>query len=155
MKSGAAEVHAPVYSHLTYDVIPDESVLVRQPDVLLVEGLNVLQPPRTRSDGRSSLAVSDFFDVSIYVDAALSDVRRWYVERFLNLRQTAFADPSSYFHRFAGLTDSEARATATAIWSEVNEPNLIQNILPTRGRATLVLQKGPDHSVRRVRLRKL
>ncbi len=155
VKSGASEAHAPVYSHLTYDVVPDESVLVRHPDVLIVEGLNVLQPPRTRSDGRSSLAVSDYFDVSIYVDAALPDVRRWYVERFLSLRRTAFADPTSYFHRFAALTDPEARATATAIWTEVNEPNLVQNILPTRDRATLVLQKGPDHSVRRVRLRKL
>jgi len=154
VKSGAVEAHAPVYSHLTYDVIPDQSIVVRRPDVLLVEGLNVLQPPRARSDGRSSLAVSDLFDVSIYVDATLADVRRWYVERFLSLRQTAFADPTSYFHRFAGLTDSEARATATTIWSEVNEPNLLQNIRPTRGRATLVLQKGPDHSVRRVRLRK-
>lgn len=155
VKSGAAHAHAPVYSHLTYDVVPGDSVLVSRPDVLLVEGLNVLQPPRTRSDGRSSLAVSDFFDVSIYVDAALADVRRWYVERFLSLRQTAFADPTSYFHRFAGLSDSEARATATAIWTEVNEPNLVQSIRPTRGRATLVLQKGPDHSVRRVRLRKI
>ena len=136
-------------------MVPGTSVPVRRPDVLLVEGLNVLQPPRTHGDGRSSLAVSDFFDVSIYVDAALPDVRRWYVERFLALRQTAFADPGSYFHRFAGLTDPEARTTATAIWTEVNEPNLVQNILPTRGRATLVLQKGPNHSVRRVRLRKL
>jgi type I pantothenate kinase len=155
VKSGAPEVRAPVYSHLSYDVVPGQHVLVRRPDVLLVEGLNVLQPPRTHSDGRSSLAVSDFFDVSVYVDAALSDVRRWYVERFLRLRETAFADPASYFHRFAGLTDETARETATTIWREVNEPNLMQNILPTRGRATLVLHKGPDHSVRRVRLRKL
>lgn len=155
VKSGAPEVSAPVYSHLTYDVLPDEQVVVRCPDVLLVEGLNVLQPPRTRSDGESSLAVSDFFDVSIYVDAALADLRRWYVERFLRLRETAFADPASYFHRFAALTDATARETATTIWREVNEPNLVQNILPTRGRATLVLQKGPDHAVRRVRLRKL
>jgi type I pantothenate kinase len=155
VKSGAAEVRAPVYSHLTYDVLPGDEVVVRRPDVLLVEGLNVLQPPRTRLDGASSLAVSDFFDVSVYVDAATADVHQWYVERFLRLRETAFADPASYFHRYAGLTDETARETATQIWREVNEPNLVQNILPTRGRATIVLRKGPDHTVRRVRLRKL
>ena len=99
--------------------------------------------------------MSDFFDVSVYVDAATIDVHRWYVERFLRLRETAFADPASYFHRYAGLTDDAARETATQIWREVNEPNLVQNILPTRGRATIVLRKGPDHAVRRVRLRKL
>ena len=110
MKSGAPVVRAPVYSHLAYDVVAGEQVAVRAPDVLLVEGLNVLQPPRTRADGGSSLAVSDFFDFSIYVDAAESDVRRWYVERFLRLRDTAFADPASYFHRFAGLDDAAAVA---------------------------------------------
>ena len=155
VKSGAPEATAPVYSHLRYDVTPGEQVVVRSPDVLLVEGLNVLQPPRARSDGRSSLAVSDFFDVSVYVDASSWDIQRWYVQRFLRLRETAFADPASYFHRYAALTDDAATATATDIWREVNEPNLVQNILPTRGRATLVLQKGPDHAVRRVRLRKL
>jgi type I pantothenate kinase len=155
VKSGAPEVSAPVYSHLVYDVLPGEQVVLRSPDVLLVEGLNVLQPPRTRADGRSSLAVSDFFDFSLYVDANVNDVHRWYVERFLRLRETAFADPASYFHRFATLTDDTSRETATAIWREVNEPNLVQNILPTRGRATLVLRKGPDHEVRSVRLRKM
>ena len=136
-------MRAPVYSHLSYDVVPDEQVVVRAPDVLLVEGLNVLQPPRTRADGGSSLAVSDFFDFSIYVDAAEPDMRRWYVERFLRLRDTAFADPASYFHRYAGLDDAAAVRTATSIWDSVNGPNLAQNILPTRGRATLVLEKGP------------
>jgi type I pantothenate kinase len=155
VKSGAAEVHAPVYSHLVYDVVPDEHVALRSPDVLLVEGLNVLQPPRTRASGESSVAVSDFFDFSVYVDAEVEDIQRWYVERFLRLRETAFAEPSSYFHRFAALSDREAERTATAIWQEVNEPNLLDNILPTRGRATLVLHKGPDHGVRSVRLRKL
>lgn len=155
VKSGAPVVHAPVYSHLVYDVVPGEDVVVEAPDVLLVEGLNVLQPPRTRADGGSSLAVSDFFDFSLYVDAAEEDVRRWYVERFLRLRGTAFADPASYFHRYAALDDASAASTASAIWDTVNGPNLVQNILPTRGRATLVLQKGPDHSVRQVRLRKL
>lgn len=153
--SGAPEVRGPVYSHLTYDVLADEQVLVSSPDVVIVEGLNVLQPPRVRADGRSSLAVSDFFDFSIYVDAAMADIERWYVERFLRLRETAFTDPSSYFHRFAGLDDASARETATRIWHEINEPNLVANIVPTRGRASLVLEKSADHSVRRVRLRKL
>ncbi|MGZ4469993.1 MAG: type I pantothenate kinase [Nocardioidaceae bacterium] len=154
VKSGAEEVTAPSYSHLTYDVVPDARVAVRQPDVLIVEGLNVLQPVRPHPDGRPRMAVSDFFDFSVYVDAAVRDVARWYVERFLALRQTAFADPASYFHRYATLTDDEARATAESIWLAVNEPNLVQNIRPTRGRATLMLQKGADHAVRRVRLRK-
>ena len=155
VKAGEPEVPAPVYSHLGYDVVPDESVMVRAPDILVVEGLNVLQPPRPQADGRSRMSVSDYFDFSVYVDAATDDVRRWYVERFLRLRRTAFADPASYFRRYAGLSDEDARETALAIWAEVNEPNLRQNILPTRGRATLVLEKGPDHAVRRVRLRKL
>lgn len=155
VKSGVDEVEAPVYSHLTYDVVPDEHVLVRRPDVLIVEGLNVLQPARPRADGRPRMAVSDYFDFSVYVDAAVRHVEKWYVERFLALRETAFADPASYFHRYASLSDEEARETATGIWHEVNEPNLVQNIRPTRGRATLVLQKGENHAVRRVRLRKL
>ena len=153
--SGEPDVPAPVYSHLTYDVVPDQTVSVRSPDILLVEGLNVLQPPRTHADGRSSVAVSDFFDFSIYVDADHRDVERWYVDRFRQLRDSAFADPASYFHRFSTLTDDDARATATGIWREVNGPNLEQNIQPTRGRATLVLEKDPDHSVRQIRLRKL
>ena len=155
VKSGVDEVAAPVYSHLVYDVVPGAGVVVRRPDVLVVEGLNVLQPGRASADARPRMAVSDFFDFSVYVDAAVEHVERWYVERFLALRETAFADPASYFHRFAALTDDEAKATATSIWREVNEVNLVENILPTRGRATLVLQKDADHSVRRVRLRKL
>jgi type I pantothenate kinase len=155
VKSGDPEVEAPVYSHLVYDVVPGESLVVRSPDILVVEGLNVLQPPRPRADGRSRMSVSDYFDFSVYVDAATADARRWYVERFLRLRRTAFADPASYFRRFASLSDEAARETALGIWAEVNEPNLLQNIKPTRGRATLVLEKGPDHAVRRVRLRKL
>jgi type I pantothenate kinase len=154
VKAGRREVTAPVYSHLTYDVVPDEHVVVRQPDVLLVEGLNVLQPPRVDAKGRSGLSVSDFFDFSVYVDAKVEDVRRWYVERFLRLRRTAFADPSSYFHRYAWLSDEQAVATAEGIWREINEVNLVDNVLPTRGRATLVLTKGPDHGVSRIRLRK-
>ena len=154
VKAGRQEVTAPVYSHLTYDVVPDQQVVVRQPDVLLVEGLNVLQPPRVDAQGRSALAVSDFFDFSVYVDAKVDDVRRWYVERFLRLRRTAFADPSSYFHRYADLSDEEAVRTAKRIWRDINEVNLVENVLPTRGRATLVLSKGPDHAVNRIRLRK-
>jgi type I pantothenate kinase len=155
VKSGQAEVAAPVYSHLTYDIVPDEHVVVHRPDVLILEGLNVLQPPLARPDGGSGLAVSDFFDFSIYVDARPEDVRRWYVERFLRLRQTAFADPGSYFHRYAGLSDDEAVETALSIWQGINGVNLVQNILPTRGRASLVLAKGADHAVTRIRLRKL
>lgn len=148
VKAGYPEVDAPVYSHLSYDIVPGATQTVRKPDILLVEGLNVLQPaPR--------LAVSDLFDFSIYVDAHLDDIHRWYVERFLTLRGTAFTDPASYFHRYAGLDDAQARARADTLWSEINEPNLVQNIRPTRARASLVLEKGPDHSINRVRLRKL
>lgn len=155
VKAGRSEVRAPVYSHLSYDIVPDEHVVVRRPDVLIVEGLNVLQPARPTAVGGSSLAVSDFFDFSIYVDARTADVRQWYVDRFLSLRDSAFAMPESYFHRYASLGDHEAIDTAERIWDAINEPNLEQNILPTRGRATLVLRKGRDHSVERVRLRKL
>ena len=155
VKSGSAVVSAPVYSHLTYDVLRGETIEVRKPDVLIVEGLNVLQPPRPRADGLPRMSVSDYFDFSVYVDAATADVRGWYVERFLRLRETAFADPASYFRRYATLSDDAARRTALTIWAEVNEPNLIANIRPTRGRASLILEKGPDHAVRRVMLRKL
>ncbi len=155
VKAGKAEVTAPVYSHLTYDIVPDEHIVVRQPDVLIVEGLNVLQAPRIQEDGRTGLAVSDFFDFSVYVDAHLEDIRQWYVDRFLRLRETAFADPESYFHRYAALTDAQARETAAGIWERINEPNLLRNVLPTRDRATLVLTKGADHAVTNIRLRRL
>ncbi|MGL4173191.1 MAG: type I pantothenate kinase [Actinomycetota bacterium] len=154
IKAGQAEVHAPVYSHLSYDVLPGEYTVLRNPDIVIVEGLNVLQPPRGDSTGRSGLAVSDFFDFSVYADARVTDIRAWYVDRFLRLRATAFADPSSYFHRYATLSDSEAIATAEQIWSQTNEPNLIENIRPTRPRATLILSKDANHTVTRVRLRK-
>lgn len=155
IKSGRETVTAPTYSHLTYDVVPDQSVVVRRPDILILEGLNVLQPARVREDGRTGLAVSDFFDFSVYVDAATSDIRQWYVDRFHQLRKTAFRDPASYFARYAELTEDEAEHTARSIWDEINGPNLVQNIIPTRSRATLVLRKDADHSVRYVRLRKL
>jgi type I pantothenate kinase len=155
VKSGVEEVRAPVYSHLTYDIVPGASVVVRRPDVLIVEGLNVLQPARPHPDGRPGVAVSDFFDFSIYVDARTDDVRGWYVQRFLRLRETAFSRPESYFHRYASLSDEEAASTAEQIWTTINERNLVENVLPTRPRATLVLTKGADHAVRRIRLRKL
>ncbi|NYG56912.1 type I pantothenate kinase [Nocardioides perillae] len=155
IKSGKEEVEAPVYSHRDYDVLRGEKVVVRRPDIVIVEGLNVLQPARVREDGRTGLAVSDFFDFSVYVDAATSDIRRWYVERFLRLRETAFRDPQSYFSKYADLSPDEAAAEAERIWDAINGPNLTQNVLPTRSRATLVLRKDADHSVRYVRLRKL
>ncbi|WP_414936360.1 type I pantothenate kinase [Amycolatopsis sp. cmx-11-51] len=148
VKSGAERVSAPVYSHLAYDILPGEEQVVQRPDILIIEGLNVLQPgPR--------LTVSDLFDFSIYVDAPTTDIERWYVERFLKLRHTAFADPASHFHHFAGLPDDEARAEARHLWRTINEPNLMENIKPTRPRATLVLRKDADHTINRVRLRKL
>jgi type I pantothenate kinase len=151
VKSGEPSVSAPVYSHLVYDIVPGASVVVEQPDVLIVEGLNVLQPPASSA----RIAVSDLFDFTIYVDARTADIEQWYVERFLALRRTAFADRAAYFHRFADLTDAEAIRTARDIWTTVNQPNLRLNIAPTRSRARLVLQKSADHSVRRVLLRKL
>ncbi|MGL5828543.1 MAG: type I pantothenate kinase [Angustibacter sp.] len=154
VKAGQPSIAAPVYSHLRYDVIPEEYQVIDQPSVLIVEGLNVLQPPRPDRRGRSGLAVSDFFDFSIYVDAKPQNIRHWYVERFLRLRATAFSRTESYFHRYAQLSDEAARQTAQRIWAETNEPNLRENILPTRSRASLVLTKGEDHAVTRVRLRK-
>ena len=151
VKSGAAEVTAPVYSHLSYDIVPGERIVVRRPDVLIVEGLNVLQPPGPGS----RLAVSDLFDFTVYVDARSSDIERWYVERFLRLKRGAFVDPQSYFHRYAELSDEDATARARQIWREINGPNLEQNILPTRARASLVLRKDADHSVSSVLLRKI
>ncbi|HEY0948797.1 type I pantothenate kinase [Nocardioides sp.] len=155
IKSGKDEVLAPTYSHLVYDVVPDEHVVIRRPDIVIVEGLNVLQPARVRDDGRTGLTLSDFFDFSVYVDAATSTIRDWYVSRFLRLRETAFQDTGSYFAKYATLSTDEAIAEARRIWDTINGPNLTQNVLPTRSRATLVLRKDHDHSVRYVRLRKL
>jgi type I pantothenate kinase len=155
IKSGREEVSAPVYSHLKYDVMPDRRQVLHHPDIVLIEGLNVLQPARPTADGRMALAVRDFFDFSVYVDAATPDIRRWYTERFLRLRETAFRDPASYFQRYAHLSEDEATRQAETIWDTINGPNLDSNIKPTRGRATLVLRKDADHSVRYVRLRKL
>jgi type I pantothenate kinase len=155
IKSGKDEVEAPVYDHLTYDVVPDEKLHIKHPDIVIVEGLNVLQPARVRDDGRTGLAVSDFFDFSVYVDAGTSHIRDWYVSRFLRLRETAFRDPQSYFARYASLSRDEAATEALRIWDTINGPNLTQNVMPTRSRATLVLRKDADHSVRYVRLRKI
>jgi type I pantothenate kinase len=155
VKSGRGQVSAPLYDHQSYDVVPDGRQVVDRPDILVLEGLNVLQAGR-RADGRApEVFLSDFFDFSVYVDAAETDLQRWYVERFLALRRTAFADTGAYFHRFAGLTDEQARQTALGIWAAVNGPNLRDNIAPTRSRARLVLQKAADHEVRRVLLRKI
>jgi type I pantothenate kinase len=154
LKAGRSPVSCSVYSHLTYDIVPGETVVLDQPDIVILEELNVLQAPRnSHRDARAF--VSDFFDFSIYVDAAESDIRRWYVERFLLLRATAFQEPESYFHRYAALSDDAAERTAGELWDTINGPNLRQNILPTRERAHLVLVKGPDHAVEEVRLRKL
>ena len=153
IKSGAPAVRAPVYSHLTYDIVDGAEVVVEQPDIVIVEGLNVLQTGPV-DDGHTTF-VSDYFDFSIYVDAATDHIRRWYVERFLALRQTAFKDPRSFFRRFAALSDDEAEATAIRIWTEINERNLGENIAPTRARADLILHKGPEHSVSEVYLRRL
>ncbi len=155
VKSGEADVRAPVYSHQVYDIVPGKEVVVRQPDVLIVEGLNVLQTAQPREPGASQLAVSDFFDVSIYVDAHPDDIRRWYIERFLALRESAFAKPDSYFHSYSTLTDEQAQAVAGQVWDTINAPNLARNIAPTRSRATIILNKGPDHRVESVRMRKL
>ena len=155
VKSGKPSVSAPVYNHLSYDIVPDEQVTVEHPDIMIIEGLNVLQPARTRADGTSGLTVSDFFDFSVYVDAAPDEIKQWYVQRFLRLRETAFRDPRSYFTRYAALDEAEARATASQLWDTINGPNLMTNILPTRGRATAILRKSSDHRVRWVRIRKI
>ncbi|MEV0146572.1 MULTISPECIES: type I pantothenate kinase [unclassified Nonomuraea] len=149
VKAGTAEVKAPIYSHLEYDIVPSATQSVKSPDILIIEGLNVLQPaPLT------SLAVNDYFDFSIYVDAKVEDIRTWYVERFHKLRRTAFEDPKSYFRHIAELSHDEATKFAVNVWRDINERNLVENIAPTRGRADLVLHKDADHSVRRVRLRR-
>jgi len=155
IKSGRHPVRAPVYSHLTYDIVPNQWTEIDQPDILIVEGVNVLQTGPLPRDGKAVPVVSDFFDFSVYIDADEAALRQWYVKRFLALRDTAFTDPKSYFHRYAPLSDEEATATAIAIWERTNLANLEDNILPTRPRATLILKKGPDHGVETVALRRL
>jgi len=155
VKAGRHPVRAPVYSHLVYDVQPNEWVEIDRPDILIVEGLNVLQTGRPPKDGKAIPYVSDFFDFSVYLDAEEPVLRTWYVDRFLTLRGTAFKDPASYFHRYASLSDEEAVATATSIWERINLVNLHENILPTRQRADLILTKGQSHLVEQVALRRL
>ncbi|AXE38180.1 type I pantothenate kinase [Acidipropionibacterium virtanenii] len=155
VKSGVPEVSAPVYSHISYDIIPDEKIVVRHPDILIVEGLNVLQPPRLRSNNTTGLTLSDFFDFSVYVDAREDDIIDWYLSRFLTLRETAFTDPDSYFREYAALPDDQAVAVAREIWDQINGPNLRHNVLPTRGRATAILHKGHDHEVESIWIRKI
>jgi type I pantothenate kinase len=155
IKAGRHPVRAPVYSHLTYDIVPNQCIEVDQPDILIVEGVNVLQTGKLPRDGTAVPMVSDFFDFSVYIDADEAVLRNWYVKRFLTLRDTAFHDPRSYFHRFSLLSDEEAIATAIAIWERTNLANLEDNILPTRPRATLILKKGADHMVETVALRRL
>jgi type I pantothenate kinase len=155
LKAGNPEVHAPRYSHLTYDILRDDEIIVRQPDIVIVEGLNVLQAPTTRAGVGDQLVVSDYFDFSIYVDADEEHIRNWYIERFLQLRETAFQDERSFFHHFTAYSEEDCRVIAKSIWEEINGVNLRENIAPTRGRAHLVVEKDADHRVQRVRLRKL
>jgi len=155
VKSGADEVSAPVYSHLVYDIVPGERLVVRRPDILIVEGLNVLQTGAPAADRAPRLFVSDFFDFSIYIHAAEAHLEEWFLERFRRLRQTAFRDPTSYFHAYASLPEDEAVSFGRNIWATINAVNLRENIEPTRDRARLILDKGRDHRVERVWLRKI
>jgi type I pantothenate kinase len=155
LKSGAEEVRAPVYSHLVYDIVPGEETVIEQPDILILEGLNVLQTPDGARRRSIRTFVSDFFDFSIYLDADEEDIETWYVARFLALRDTAFRDPRSYFRLYSDLSTDEAVATAKRIWADINGINLRENIRPTRDRARLVLRKSGDHSISEVRLRKI
>jgi len=156
VKGGRRHLRIPVYSHIVYDILPDQWTNVDRPDILVVEGLNVLQPPQLRADtdATSGMVVSDYFDFSLYVDADEHDIEDWYTRRFLKLRETAFADPDSYFRTYADLDDEQALLTARGYWDDINLPNLRENILPTRPRATMIFRKGPDHRVETLWLRK-
>lgn len=155
VKAGRGHVEAPVYSHLTYDVVTEETVSVDRPDILIVEGVNVLLPSRLPRDGKETPFVSDFFDFSVYLHADEDQLERWYVSRFMRLRSTAFRDPRSYFRKYAEIPDDEAESTARSIWKRINLRNLHENILPTRARASLILTKGSSHRIEEVALRKL
>ncbi len=155
VKSGVAQLEAPIYSHFHYDIIADQKVVIDNPDILIVEGLNVLQPARMPRGGEAIPFVSDFFDFSIYLDADPAVIGEWYVARFMRLRATAFRDPAAYFHQYASLTPDAAVARAREIWRTINLKNLEENILPTRQRARLILRKAADHHVEQVALRKL
>ena len=155
IKSGQTSVRAPVYSHLTYDVMPGQFVTIDRPDILIFEGLNVLQPRELPKDGKFVPFISDFFDFSIYLDAEETLIHEWYITRFMRLRETAFRNPESFFHRYSQLSEDAARAIAEGLWGNINLKNLRENILPTRPRADLILRKGADHLIEEVALRKL
>jgi len=155
IKAGKSKVSAPVYSHLTYDIVEGETIAIDRPDILILEGLNVLQPRDLPKDGKAVPFVSDFFDFSIFLDADEESLRRWYIDRFMRLKETRFRDPQSYFHSYARLSDGEAESIAAGLWERINLVNLRENILPTRPRADLILTKSPDHAIKTVALRKL
>lgn len=155
IKAGRRPVRAPVYSHLVYDVVPSEYIEIDRPDIIIVEGLNVLQAGRLPKDGKAIPFVSDFFDFSVYIDADENILEDWYVERFMRLRETAFKDPKSYFRKYATVSEKDAKAAAESLWRDINLVNLHENILPTRQRASLILEKGADHQIKSVALRKL
>lgn len=154
LKAGKRNLEVPLYSHLVYDVLQDQTQQVDQPDIVILEGLNVLQSARDYPQASHHVFVSDFIDFSIYVDASTVQLKQWFIHRFMTLRDHVFSDPDSYFHKYAGLSDEEAVATADEIWGSINEVNLMENILPTRERASLILGKGPQHAVEQIRLRK-
>ena len=155
IKSGKANVRAPVYSHLVYDVVPGGEVTIDRPDILIVEGLNILQPGELPKDGKPILFASDFIDFSVYIDADNDDLEAWFMERFFRLRETAFKDPTSFFRRFAAMSEAEAGEFGRMVWRTINLPNLTENVLPTRGRADLVLKKGKSHLIETVQLRRV
>ena len=155
IKSGKANVQAPVYSHLVYDVVPGSEVTIDRPDILIVEGLNILQPGELPRDGAPILFASDFMDFSVYIDADNDDLEAWFMERFFRLRETAFKDPTSFFRRFAEMSQEEAGEFGRMVWRTINLPNLVENVLPTRGRADLILKKGKSHLIETVQLRRV
>lgn len=155
VKSGVPKVSAPVYSHDKYDILDTERVTVESPDILIIEGLNVLQPPRIEKDGRTGLSVSDFFDFSVFVDAREQDIKSWFTDRFLELRRRAAGKTEGFFVQFQDMTDDEARIFAHEVWEEINGPNLRHNIAPTKGRATAILTKGADHKIAEISIRKV
>ncbi|KQX38779.1 type I pantothenate kinase [Devosia sp. Root436] len=155
IKSGKSNVQAPVYSHLVYDVVPGSEVTIDRPDILIVEGLNILQPGELPRDGKPILFASDFMDFSVYIDADNDDLETWFMERFFRLRETAFKDPTSFFRRFAEMSEAEAGTFGRMVWRTINLPNLVENVLPTRGRADLILKKGKSHLIETVQLRRV
>lgn len=154
LKSGKTQVKAPIYSHLTYDIVPNQFNVVEQPDIVILEGLNVLQSGMNYPSSPHNVFVSDFVDFSIYVDADEDLLKQWYIDRFLKFRRSAFSDPNAYFHHYSKLSEDEAIQTASTIWDEINGLNLKKNILPSRERANLILEKGENHAIQTVKLRK-